>query len=158
MNTNQLIEAFRKFLPAEAILHEAEDLRPYECDALSAYRQLPMIVVLPRTEAEIAAILQTCQAERIPVVARGSGTGLSGGALPHAEGVLLSLARLNHILKSILQPVLRVCSPVSVTWPSAKRLHIMECITRLTLLPRSPAVSAGTWQKIQEVCTVSNTD
>lgn len=99
MNTNQLIEAFRKFLPAEAILHEAEDLRPYECDALSAYRQLPMIVVLPRTEAEIAAILQTCQAERIPVVARGSGTGLSGGALPHAEGVLLSLARLNHILE-----------------------------------------------------------
>jgi len=99
MNTNQLIEAFRKFLPAEAVLHEAEDLRPYECDALSAYRQLPMVVVLPRTEAEIATILHICHAGQIPVVARGSGTGLSGGALPHAEGVLLSLARLNRILE-----------------------------------------------------------
>ncbi|MDL1866682.1 FAD-binding protein, partial [Betaproteobacteria bacterium PRO4] len=99
MNTNQLIEAFRKFLPAEAVLHETEDLRPYECDALSAYRQLPMVVVLPRTEAEIATILHICHAGQIPVVARGSGTGLSGGALPHAEGVLLSLARLNRILE-----------------------------------------------------------
>lgn len=99
MKRKQLIEAFRRFLPKEAVLHEAEDLRPYECDALSAYRQLPMIVVLPRTEAEIATILQICHARQIPVVARGSGTGLAGGALPHAKGVLLSLARLSRILE-----------------------------------------------------------
>lgn len=99
MKRKQLIETFRRFLPEEAVLHEAEDLRPYECDALSAYRQLPMIVVLPRTEAEIATILQICHARQIPVVARGSGTGLAGGALPHAKGVLLSLARLSRILE-----------------------------------------------------------
>lgn len=99
MNRNELVEAFRAFLPSEAVLYETEDLRPYECDALSAYRQIPMMVVLPRTETEIAAILQICHTKHIPVVARGSGTGLSGGALPHAEGVLLSLTRLNRILE-----------------------------------------------------------
>lgn len=102
MNSNQphhLLIAFRQILPTDAILYEAEDLRPYECDALSAYRQLPLMVLLPRTEAEIAAILKICHAEQVPVVARGSGTGLSGGAHPHANGVLLSLARLNRILE-----------------------------------------------------------
>lgn len=99
MKRKQLISAFLQFLPEEAVLYEAEELRPYECDALSAYRQLPMLVVLPRTEAEIIRILQICHTERVPVVARGSGTGLSGGAQPHAEGVLLSLAKLNRILE-----------------------------------------------------------
>lgn len=99
MKRKQLISAFLQFLPEEAVLHEAEELRPYECDALSAYRQLPMLVVLPRTEAEIIRILQICHTEQVPVVARGSGTGLSGGAQPHAEGVLLSLAKLNRILE-----------------------------------------------------------
>ncbi|BBL35586.1 putative FAD-linked oxidoreductase [Nitrosomonas stercoris] len=99
MKRKQLIAAFLQFLPEEAVLYETEELRPYECDALSAYRQLPMLVVLPRTEAEIIKILQICHAEQVPVVARGSGTGLSGGAQPHAEGVLLSLAKLNRILE-----------------------------------------------------------
>ena len=99
MRPTKLAKAFRDFLPDEAVLYEAEDLRPYECDGLSAYRQIPMIVVLPRTEAEIIEILKICHAENIPIVARGAGTGLSGGALPHAEGVLLSLARLNQILE-----------------------------------------------------------
>src|SRR5690606_37702739 len=93
-------------LPDEAILYETEDLRPYECDGLSAYRQTPMIVVLPRTEQEVAEVLRICHTMCVPVVARGAGTGLSGGALPHAKGVLLSLARLKRILE--LDPVARI--------------------------------------------------
>lgn len=99
MHHANLVEAFQNILPSESVLFEPEDLRPYECDGLSAYRQLPMIVVLPSTETEIIEILKICEAEKIPVVARGAGTGLSGGALPHADGVLLSLAKLTGILE-----------------------------------------------------------
>ncbi|SER29327.1 glycolate oxidase [Nitrosomonas sp. Nm51] len=98
MSTN-LINKLRAILPADAVLHETEDLKPYECDGLSAYRQTPMIVVLPQTQSQIAQILQLCHATQTPVVARGAGTGLSGGALPHAKGVLVSLAKLNRILE-----------------------------------------------------------
>ena len=98
MNPLELVNRLRTFLPSEAVLYEAEDLRPYECDGLSAYRQTPMIVALPQTEDEVVQILRVCHAARTPVVARGAGTGLSGGALPHAEGVLLSLAKLRRIL------------------------------------------------------------
>lgn len=97
MQRRELIRQLLAILPPDSVLYEAEDLRPYECDALSVYRQLPLAVVLPRTEAEIIEILQLCHRERVPVVARGAGTGLSGGALPHAQGILLSLARLNQI-------------------------------------------------------------
>ncbi len=92
-----MIRQLLAILPPDSVLYETEDLRPYECDALSVYRQLPLAVVLPCTEAEIIEILQLCHRERVPVVARGAGTGLSGGALPHAQGILLSLARLNQI-------------------------------------------------------------
>lgn len=97
MQRRELIRQLLAILPPDSVLYETEDLRPYECDALSVYRQLPLAVVLPCTEAEIIEILQLCHRERVPVVARGAGTGLSGGALPHAQGILLSLARLNQI-------------------------------------------------------------
>jgi len=96
---HDLIQRLHAFLPPDAVLHETEDLKPYECDGLSAYRQTPMIVALPQTEQQIAQVLQLCHETQTPVVARGAGTGLSGGALPHAEGVLMSLAKLNRILK-----------------------------------------------------------
>src|SRR4029078_4196949 len=98
MNPLELVTRLRTFLPPEAVLYETEDLRPYECDGLSAYRQTPMIVALPQTEDEVVQILRVCHGAMPPVVARGAGTGLSGGALPHAEGVLLSLAKLRRIL------------------------------------------------------------
>ena len=94
-----LVRALRDVLPASSLLVEAEDTRPYDCDALMLYRQLPMVVALPETEAETAAVLRLCHAMGVPVVARGAGTGLSGGALPNAAGLLLSLARLNRILE-----------------------------------------------------------
>ncbi len=94
----ELLRVLRAFLPADAVLEQEEEVRPYECDALSAYRQLPLLVVLPRTLEEVQRIMCLCHERDIPVVARGAGTGVSGGALPHAEGVLLSLARFNRIL------------------------------------------------------------
>src|SRR5271154_4663268 len=90
--------ALRKALPAECVLARDEELRPYECDGLTAFRQIPMVVVLPRTEEQVRDVLAVCYKLDVPVVARGSGTGLSGGAMPHASGVVLSLARMNRIL------------------------------------------------------------
>src|SRR5215813_2687986 len=100
-----VIAALREVLPAGCVLSEEAELRPYECDGLTAFRQLPLAVLLPRTETEICKILSICRRLDVPVVARGSGTGLSGGAMPHAAGVLLSLARLNRILE--LDPAAR---------------------------------------------------
>lgn len=88
----------RRLLPAESVLEGAEAMRPYECDGLSAYRQLPLAVVLPDTVEQVRAVLRLCHARGVPVVARGAGTGLSGGALPLADGVLLSMAKFNRIL------------------------------------------------------------
>jgi glycolate oxidase len=94
-----LLEAFSVILPRASILTDPEDLRPYECDGLSAYRQLPRMVVLPETSEQVQKILATCSRLQVPVVARGAGTGLSGGALPLADGVLLSLTKFNQILE-----------------------------------------------------------
>ena len=80
------------------VLHEREALTPYECDGLSAYRQIPLAVVLPDTIEQVQAIMRLCAGRGVPIVARGAGTGLSGGALPLEDGVLLSLARFNKIL------------------------------------------------------------
>ncbi|HTQ74705.1 MAG TPA: FAD-linked oxidase C-terminal domain-containing protein [Burkholderiales bacterium] len=88
----------RRLLPADAVLHSEEDTRAYECDGLSAYRQLPMVVALPSTEDEVREVLRACNQLKVPVTARGAGTGLSGGALPRGDGVLLSLARMRRIL------------------------------------------------------------
>ena len=93
-----LITKLRDILPRQFVLTETEQLRPYECDGLTAYRQLPWIVVLPSNSEEVEKILALCTACGVPVVARGAGTGLSGGALPHPHGVLLSMTRLDRIL------------------------------------------------------------
>jgi len=98
MIENDLIEALRSRLPGDCVLTDAEELRPYECDGLSAYRQLPLVVVIPDTLEQVQSALRVCSALQVPVVARGAGTGLSGGALPLADGVLLSLAKFNRIL------------------------------------------------------------
>ena len=81
------------------MLSHPDELRPYECDALSAYRQLPLVVVIPETLQQLQTTLRLCAQHKVPVVARGSGTGLSGGAMPLSNGVLLSLARFNRILE-----------------------------------------------------------
>jgi glycolate oxidase len=105
---HEVAATLRAALPGCAILEREEDTRPYECDGLTLYRQLPMLVVLPETEAEVAQILKLCHGLGVPVVPRGAGTGLSGSALPHAGGVLLSLAKFNRILS--LDPLARTAT------------------------------------------------
>ena len=95
----QVVGALQRCVPAHTLLWQTEDTAPYECDGLTAYRQRPLVVVLPESGEQVQAVLRTCHALNVPVVARGAGTGLSGGAMPHAMGVTLSLARFNQILR-----------------------------------------------------------
>jgi glycolate oxidase len=94
-----VLQTLTPLLPPHALLARREDTVPYECDGLTAYRETPLVVALPETEAQVAAVLRACHALRVPVVARGAGTGLSGGAMPHALGVTLSLAKFNKLLE-----------------------------------------------------------
>lgn len=101
----QVVNALTPLLPPHALLWQREDTVPYECDGLTAYREMPLAVALPETEAQLAAVLAACHRLGVPVVARGAGTGLSGGATPHTLGVTLSLAKFNKIIK--VDPVSR---------------------------------------------------
>jgi len=103
-----VVAALAESLPPHALLWHREDTIPYECDGLTAYREQPLLVALPETEAQVAAVLRTCHRLNVPVVARGAGTGLSGGALPHRLGVTLSLAKFNKILK--IDPLARTAT------------------------------------------------
>ena len=94
----EIADALRGLLGGTGVISHADELKAYECDGLTAYRQPPMLVVLPESSAQVAAVLRYCHDEGIRVVARGSGTSLSGGALPLEDSVLLSLARFNRIL------------------------------------------------------------
>ncbi|MGZ5270916.1 MAG: FAD-linked oxidase C-terminal domain-containing protein [Ramlibacter sp.] len=94
----RLLPALRSVLPQHALLWQDEDTRPYECDGLTAYRERPLAVALPETEAQVQGVLRACHALGVPVVARGAGTGLSGGAMPNRIGVTLSLAKFNRIV------------------------------------------------------------
>jgi glycolate oxidase len=116
----QVGAALRALLPERCVLSAAEDTRPYECDGLAAYRQLPMLVTLPDTEQQVLAILNLCSEMQVPIVPRGAGTGLSGGALPLADGVVISTARLNRIVR--LDPTSRT----AVVQPGVRNLAISE--------------------------------
>jgi len=107
-------------VPAGSLLTAAEDTRPYECDGLTLFRELPAAVVLPETEGQVVQILRLCQAARVPVVARGAGTSLSGGALPAARGIVLSLAKFRRILS--VDPIART----AVVQPGVRNLAISE--------------------------------
>ena len=115
-----MAHALRAFLPARAVLYEEEDTRPYECDGLTAYRQLPMVVALPESEEQVQRVLKTCAAMRVPVVPRGAGTGLSGGALPPGDGVLLSMAKFMRVIR--LDPRSRI----AVVQPGVRNAAISE--------------------------------
>ncbi len=95
----RIVARLQEVLPADAVIHDENEVRAYECDALSAYRCPPLAAVLPRTTAEVAAVLKVCHAEGVPVVPRGAGTSLAGGALPTADSVILGVARMNDVLE-----------------------------------------------------------
>ena len=92
-----IVAALRTLLPPHCLLSSEEDTRPYECDGLTAFRQLPLAVALPETEEQVVAVLKACRKLQVPIVPRGAGTGLSGGAMPIAEGIVLSTAKMRRI-------------------------------------------------------------
>lgn len=116
----QVAQALLAVLPERCVLSDPEDTRPYECDGLAAYRQLPMIVTLPDDEQQVLAILNVCRELKVPIVPRGAGTGLSGGALPIADGVVLSTARMNRIVR--MEPYARL----AVVQPGVRNLAISD--------------------------------
>jgi glycolate oxidase len=115
-----LIRRLREVLPVQALLAEEEEMRPYDCDGLTAYRQLPLLVALPEDEAQAQAVLKVCHQLQVPVVPRGAATGLSGGATPHPDGVLVSLAKLKRIIR--VDPLSRT----AVVQPGVRNLAVSE--------------------------------
>jgi len=122
MDKKQLIAALHEILPEALILHSDEAQRPFECDALSAYQRLPLLTVLPDTIEQVQAVVRLCHHQQIPLVARGAGTGLSGGALPDNQGILMSLAKFNRILEVDLD---NHCARVE---PGVRNLAISEAV------------------------------
>ena len=116
----EVVARLARELPPNALLFQEETTRGYECDGLSAYREVPMAVALPSNEAEVVAVLRACHELKVPVIARGAGTGLSGGALPSKDGVLLSLAKMKKILA--VDPYARVAR----VQPGVRNLAISE--------------------------------
>ena len=123
----QYISQFMQILPSASVLYEEEDTRPYECDALSAYRKLPYIVILPDSVEQIQSIMRLCNSLDLAVVSRGAGTGLSGGALPVEHSVLLSLAKLNKIIS--VDKDLRIAR----VEPGVRNIAISEAVEHLGL-------------------------
>jgi glycolate oxidase len=124
---SKVVAALLEVVPKHVLLWHDEDTTPFECDGLTAYRQRPMVVALPETYEHVQGILKSCHAMGVPVVARGAGTGLSGGAMPHATGVTLSLAKFNKILK------LDAKSRTAVVQGGVRNLAISEAAAPLGL-------------------------
>ena len=123
----EVVAALQQVVPQHALLWTPEDTTPYECDGLTAYRERPLVVVLPETYAQVQGVLKACHALSVPVVARGAGTGLSGGAMPHKLGVTLSLAKFNKILK------MDAASRTAVVQGGVRNLAISEAAAPLGL-------------------------
>jgi len=120
-------DGLRRLMPADAVLSDEESLRPYECDGLSAYRRLPLVVVIPETIEQVQAVARYCRDNGLPLVARGAGTGLSGGALPIEEGVLCSLARFDQVLH------IDHANRTATVQPGVRNLAVSEAVAHLGL-------------------------
>jgi len=127
VDKSELLSLFRGFLAAPSVLSEPEQLKPFECDALSAYHCLPWIVVLPDTVEQVQQVLQLCHRLGVPVVARGAGTGLAGGVIPLDNGVLISLAKFNQILQVDVE------NRMARVQPGVRNLAISEAVAKHNL-------------------------
>jgi glycolate oxidase len=154
---SRIVAALAEVLPVHAVLHTPEDTTPYECDGLTAYRQRPLCVALPETDAQVQQVLKVCHRLGVPVVARGAGTGLSGGAMPHAEGVTLSMAKFNRIVSVDAHTRTAVASVACAIWPFPRRPRLWVFTTRRILPARSPAPSGAMWQKTRAASIASST-
>lgn len=119
-NKDELCQLFRRFIVPEYVISDSETLKPYECDGLSMYCEMPLIVVLPETVEQVQEVLRICHRFSIPIVARGAGTGLCAGAMPDPEGVVLSLAKFKNIIE--INPLTRTAR----LQPGVRNLAISE--------------------------------
>jgi len=127
VSRDELVRRLLVGLPANCVLHAPEELKPFECDGLSAFREVPFAVALPENEEQVRHVLRTCNEAHVPVVARGAGTGLSGGALPHKLGVTLGLSKMKSILS--VDPLARTAR----VQPGVRNLAISEAVAPLGL-------------------------
>src|ERR1700754_5222678 len=118
----QIVAALRTRVAGEGVINSAAEMLPYESDGLTAYRQLPMVVVLPETTEQVSRVLAYCHAEGIKVVPRGAGTSLSGGALPLSDGVLLGMAKFNRIRE------IDFANRVAVVEPGVTNLAVTQAV------------------------------
>lgn len=119
-NRVELAQLFSQFIDPHYVIADEETQRPYECDGLSMYREMPLLVVLPETISQVQQVMKICYQHKIPVVARGAGTGLCAGAMPNADGVVLSLAKFKNILA--IDPIARTAT----LQPGVRNLAISE--------------------------------
>jgi len=119
---NQIIKALQTIVPGEGVIIEENELRAYDCDGLNAYKQIPMIVVLPETTQQVSNILKYCYEQSIKIVPRGAGTGLSGGALPLADGITIGLGKFNKILN------IDIANRAIVAQPGVTNLAITQAV------------------------------
>src|ERR1700724_992412 len=119
---DKIVAALRAIVPGEGVIDSPAEMLPYESDGLMAYRQPPMVVVLPDTTEQVSKVLKYCFAQGIKGVPRGSGTSLSGGALPLADGVLLGMAKFNRILE------IDLANRVAVVEPGVTNLAITQAV------------------------------
>lgn len=124
VNANQLVAELLTLLPADSVLTASEQLRPFESDGLSSYTALPLVTVLPATIGQVQAVMRLCQLREVPVVTRGAGTGLSGGALPCESGVLLVLSKLDRVLRVDAEEL------YAVVQPGVRNLAISEAVAQ----------------------------
>jgi glycolate oxidase len=123
----EFAERLRAVVGREWVLDNENERRPYECDGLTAYSALPLLVVLPETADEVREVLQFCHAEKIKIVPRGSGTSLSGGALPLEDGILLATARMNKILEVDAR------NRIARVQPGVQNIRVTEAVKHLGL-------------------------
>ena len=153
-----LVSELRAALPRDAVLTEPAELRTYECDGLTGWRAVPLAVVLPRTTEQVAAAVRVCAARGVPFVARGAGTGLSGGAMPIAEGIVIGMARMNRILDvDVPNRRARVQPGVAEPRRQPRRSPITASTTRPTLRASRCARSAATSPRTPAAPTASST-
>jgi glycolate oxidase len=120
----EIVAALKAIVPGEGVIDDLDGMRPFECDALSAYRQMPLVVVLPSTVAQVAAILRYCQDHKVKVVPRGAGTSLSGGSMPVGDAILLGMAKFNRVLE------IDYANRCAIVQPGVTNLGVTKAVER----------------------------
>jgi len=147
-----IIAALRAIVPGEGVISSARELLPYESDGLTAYRQPPLVVVLPETLAQVSAVLRWCHENKVKVVPRGSGTSLSGGSFPLADGVLLGMSKFNRVLAVDYKDRLAVVQPGVTNLAITRAVEAAGSITLRILPAKSPVRSAAMSPRIRAAC------